>query len=435
MHCIIFRIVLLLLPSVFVVNGSAQEPVDYTRYEGKTITEIRIIGAKYTKHSVIRNALMSKQGMPFTVFKLHRDYLHLDRLGIFGNFDIRPVLEDNGLILEVEVKEVFPYLPILSVVLGDENGLQFGGGVTSINFIKRALYFSGIVLVGGATNIEFRFRNPRFAGNRTSYQIDFYHRNRENLSFNYSEVADEFYSTLAKMVGYSGRLGARFNFQSIKSDTVGITLSNNRYDSVPQLAFFFGYDSRSSNTNPHSGWWNELEIMRSGFLGFDSNFWRFTFDIRRYIPVMSSHKLTVSSLLTMTTGQVGTDVATWQQFTLGGTNSIRGWSTGSRTGKNEFINTIEYRYNILEPRPFNIMGFDLRLGGQIALFADFGHAWNVSEQFKLNNFIAGYGAGFRLLVPFTGLVRLDFALGESNKGVMLHIGSFEKAHKQRKRVR
>jgi outer membrane protein assembly factor BamA len=157
--------------------------------------------------------------------------------------------------------------------------------------------------------------------------------------------------------------------------------------------------------------------------------------MRRYIPVLPDHKLALSSLLTLTTGSVGRNLAAWQQFALGGTNSIRGWQLGSRTGKNQLINTIEYRYNIVAPRPVRILGFGLRLGAQIALFSDFGHAWNSSPEFKTSNFIGGYGVGFRALVPFTGIVRVDLAVGGDNRGIRLHLGSFEKAYKQRRRVR
>ena len=39
------------------------------------------------------------------------------------------------------------------------------------------------------------------------------------------------------------------------------------------------------------------------------------------------------------------------------------------------------------------------IGFQLAAFMDFGHAWNTSEEFDLDNFITGYGVGFRLLLP------------------------------------
>jgi outer membrane translocation and assembly module TamA len=74
-------------------------------------------------------------------------------------------------------------------------------------------------------------------------------------------------------------------------------------------------------------------------------------------------------------------------------------------------------------------------GFQIAGFYDFGHAWNTSDEFTWDNYIKGYGFGLRLLLDTVGMIRVDFGTGESGKSFRLHLGGFEKAVKQRERVR
>ena len=53
-----------------------------------------------------------------------------------------------------------------------------------------------------------------------------------------------------------------------------------------------------------------------------------------------------------------------------------------------------------------------------------------------NNFITGYGAGLRLLIPIVGMARIDVGFGEhALHRIYLHLGSFEKATMARRRVR
>jgi hemolysin activation/secretion protein len=145
--------------------------------------------------------------------------------------------------------------------------------------------------------------------------------------------------------------------------------------------------------------------------------------------------LALFSLLTLTTGTLGQDVAVWQQFSVGGANSIRGWELGERSGKNQFLNTLEYRYNFLQPRPFRVLGISLYLGAQLAAFADLGYVWNEASEFQPGKFLGGAGFGLRLIVPYVGLTRLDLAWGQPGMSVRLCVGSYEKPVRQRERVR
>ena len=122
-------------------------------------------------------------------------------------------------------------------------------------------------------------------------------------------------------------------------------------------------------------------------------------------------------------------------YHIGGTNSVRGWPLDSKRGKNQFLNTVEYRYSLMDTMDFKIKGISAYVGLQLAAFVDAGIAWDESSQFKRSNFIDGYGIGLRVLFPFVKFVRLDLAWGESNGGVRFHFAIDEKAVMQRRRVR
>jgi outer membrane protein insertion porin family len=407
---------------------------DYSRYEGKNIKEIRIIGANKTKEYIILRELHSSVGQPFTEKNVVHDDQSLDKLGIFSYVNIYPIEEEGEVVLVIDVKETIRYLPVVSISISDENGISIGGGLKSVNMFGRAIQFSGVALFGGATTIEFRLKDPWVTGNHLGYNAEYFHRDRDNELFSFHEISDEPALILSSYIGRHGRMRLLIGYQYITSDQPGRTLSENNKDNVLTLGYMLGTDTRDYATNPHRGWWTEFGIERAWNLDVSEAFWRGIVDVRCYVSLGGSHILGIFSFAALTTGTVDKDVAVWQQFGLGGTNSIRGWDLGSRTGKNQFINTLEYRYNIIEPKNLDIWRINIPVGLQLALFGDVGAAWNEPEEFR-HEFIGGGGAGIRLLLPYVGMVRFDFGLGEPNGKLLVHIGSGTKADRQRDRVR
>jgi outer membrane protein assembly factor BamA len=169
-----------------------------------------------------------------------------------------------------------------------------------------------------------------------------------------------------------------------------------------------------------------------------SNFYQMDLDVERYQPLPwgERHVLALFSYTSLRTGTVGENVAPWQVFGIGGTNTVRGWEFAARTGKNQFINTVEYRYTLFKIQPVRLpLNINWRIGLGLALFADLGIGWDTVSQFRSDNFIGGVGAGIRILMPVLGMIRLDVGLGQPGKGIVLHIGTLEKPEMTRKRVR
>jgi len=401
----------------------------------KKVIAIRVVGNKRTDESIFQRELSPIIGKIF--IEDYRNFAlgRLDRLGIFSSIKVTPVEEKDGIVLEIEVKETLSIVPSLSLSISDENGIQFGGGLKALNLKGKAIFLSGRAMFGGATNAEFKLVNPWINGDKLAYSLDFYYRNRRNEVFGFNENAFELYTTLLRQHDLHLNYGGRINLQYIRSDVPGKTISSNNSDIAPSISGFLGYDSRDSWSNPRSGWWNEIEIQRVGLLSGDTRFWRANLDARRFQPAGPHQALALFSLFTLTSGTVGRDIAPWQQFSVGGSNSIRGWALGERVGKNQFLNTIEYRYNFLEPRTFKIFGVSFYMGAQVAAFADLGCVWNNRQELRPGNFFGGAGVGLRLIIPYVGLTRFDLAWGQPGLGVRLCLGSYEKPVRQRERVR
>ena len=78
---------------------------------------------------------------------------------------------------------------------------------------------------------------------------------------------------------------------------------------------------------------------------------RLNVDVRRYQRLAVGTVLVATSLLTLQSG--GPDVVpSYTDFSLGGSNTVRGWGFNARRGKNQFINSLEYRYTVLDTRAF-----------------------------------------------------------------------------------
>jgi outer membrane protein assembly factor BamA len=200
---------------------------------------------------------------------------------------------------------------------------------------------------------------------------------------------------------------------------------------------YLGYDSLDAFVGPARGWWSEIvltqaiEIFRNS-----SKYTQIDLDFRRYQPLAERHTLLGTSLTTVRSGTVGVDVAPWENFGIGGTNTVRGWTFAARKGKNQMLNTLEYRYTLFKPQGWHLpLGIKYRGGLALAAFGDWGLGWDQGTDFSSKNFIDGYGVGLRLLLPIVQVARVDVAWGEHGKGVFLHLGSFEKATMSRRRVR
>ena len=135
---------------------------------GKVLKEIRIEGARFTDVDIITRELYSKVGQPYLEHNAERDFNQLDKLDIFSQIIFNPVENDDGVILEIKLKEIYPYLPFIAYEVTDENGLSIGLGLQSVNLGGRDIFLTGLARFGGASTISLFLENPWFAGNHLS---------------------------------------------------------------------------------------------------------------------------------------------------------------------------------------------------------------------------------------------------------------------------
>ena len=404
--------------------------------EGLPVREIRIHGLRYTRESLVRNQLTSRVGEPYSRETIARDRERLDRLAVFSSIQIEPEAAGGAVVIHIRIAETSRWMPFPAFSVVEENGVSVGAGLKTAGIFGRAISASFDARLGGQQEIEFLLDSPWGLRDKTWFGGEIHARSRTNELDHFPEKALEGEARGGFQFGPSLRLGGRFEFLTVRADLPEATLSDKRTESTPGLGLIAAYDTRDLWSDTHRGWQNVVTVTRyGGFLGGPANFSKTVVDIRRYQPLAKKHTLAVFSFSTFQSGEVGVDIPIYRDFHLGGTNSIRGWSDlSARVGKNQLINTVEYRYDLVKPKSFRVFGANFYAGLKLAVFGDTGSAWDEGSQFS-RNFIGGGGVGLRLIVPFIQMIRVDLAFGESGKGLVPHFGIREKAFYHPRRVR
>lgn len=409
-------------------------------FAGRRVAAIDITGHNVTKDWVITREIRTKVGDPLDLEAVERDVARLDNLSIFAEIrvDGEPV-GDDAVRLVFTFKEMPSWFPILSYVYTEENGLSWGAGVSAGNLTGRDLSVSARVYFGDLEQQWSRVSWPWIRGNHVSF--DFYgaRYTRPDVLRGFEETSYEFTPEVGTWIGERGWARAKFSYFEMKSDTAGITLSPDDEDQLLRLGASFGWDSRDSWRNPRRGWQNELELWRTGgFLGGDGDSWAMNLDLRRWVPATRRTKLMVSGLLSLQSGTLGEDVPTYMNYFMGGANTIRGYGVTDLgeelSGKNQLLGTAEYALTVIPLRRWDLWKISLRLGAELAVFADAGIAWSESRDFTTRRARGGLGGGLRLLVPGSEMVRLDVGWSP-DFGFHFHFANGTKPKAQRARLR
>jgi len=424
------RPILVALLCGFLPQTASAQPID--PLEGLEVREIRVIGLRNIQKAVVERNLATQVGAPFHRSTIVLDQRRLDELRMFTAVAIEPRLEGDGVVVQVAVTETMRLLPVIVFRVTDENGVSAGVGLRGINLFGRGMQSSASVSFGGETSVAVAVDATTITPGTWSQHVGFNYSTRHNVLYDFDERATTTDARVGRNWSRGLRIGVAAELLAIDTGESGLALSPDGFDVIPTLGAFFTVDTLDSSTNPRAGTWGEIQVDRR-FV--DAHSWTIVLDGRRFQRLSEKHGLGVFALSTLQSGDVGSDLPEYLQFALGGANTVRGWSLGSRRGGSQFIGTLEYTYVVQPVRPFSVAGLNLYAGLQVVGFGDVGLAWNEKDDLKAASGIDGYGFGLRLLVPFVDLIRLDAAWGEPGQGASVYFAVSLKAARQRQRVR
>ena len=413
----------------------ADAPETLAPFAGREVTLVVFVGHQSTRDDVIRREVETRVGEPLSPESVAADVQRLDNLQIFAQITVSAEPDGEGVRLSFRFKEMPAWIPWLGFSYTEQDGFSAGPKFSALNLRGRAISLGARAYFGGAKQYSARLTWPSIAAHHTTF--DFYgaRLSRTDTLNEFKETSYEFTPELSRYLGRHGRLEAKFSLFRMHSDVDGKTLDPDNKDTLPRVGASIGWDTRDSWRLPRHGWQNELELW---YTGGDGDSWSMNLDLRRWLSITDRQRLLLSSLTSLQSGTVGVDVPEYLLYRMGGANSIRGYSIDDlgRTlyGKNQLIGTLEYSLNLIGVRRFDFWRFAVSMGLDLTVFADAGIAWSEPEDLALRRARGGLGAGIRLLVPGSEMVRFDVGWSPEG-GFHFHFASGSKPVAQRQRIR
>lgn len=408
----------------------------------------KVKGNVKTKDYVVTREMKLKKGEPFNAKAARRSMQRVYNLGYFEDVNIKlnPGREPNG--VEVEISVVEMNTGTFGIGAGYSNADGFVGMVSigDKNFrgigdkINLRWEFGG----EDNKNYDFSYTRPWLDDKETSATINLYDITNEYADYNIDgdEIArydkkrrgqeitfsrrthNEFVSNYITIKnrddiykgeadGYEGDENQYYEDKFYKEEGGKVIYQSGKYESwMPKTAaerrkenfgvtrsITFGrvYDSRDNIYDPHEGKRIGYSVEWAGGMGGDFDFTKWTADWRYYYRAGGESVWA----LNLGAGYASGDMPLSQRFTMGGSDTLRGYEDDQFRGNSMLKATLEYRFPIFK----KVQG---------VLFTDNGYAWDKrhEDEFDMGLLKNSYGVGLRINSPL-GPVKLDYGYGEN----------------------
>ncbi len=155
------------------------------QHEGTTIAAVTISGLRHIKETVVLDRYELGPGVPYRQAVADRDVVRLDRLGVFSDITLTPVVVGDVLHLNVAVVETLRVLPAVSIAVTDEDGVAAGPSLKLLSVRGYPHDISVTARFGGSTLFEFSETSPELT------RVPFWHSAKLALRDRYNKL-DEF---------------------------------------------------------------------------------------------------------------------------------------------------------------------------------------------------------------------------------------------------
>lgn len=372
------------------------------------VNEVKLKGNEKTKDYVIEREIDMEKGQVLNINEVREASRNIYKLNYFTdiNPEIERISEDSN---EVDV--------IFNLTEKKTGNFNFGGGYSSkdgwFGFVK----VKEANLGGNGQTIEFNyqfgkndyynlnFREPYLFGNPTSFGLNIYDRYEQGVKKDIEPNVDFERRTTGGSVTLGHDLirdwrgSLRYKLENIDTNYLDSELEDTDY-SLRSVTFSVDKDTTNYPYNPTSGRNDNFSIEHAGnFLGGNADFTKYNFDLRRYYPGFAGEQAWALRLR----GGYSTGVLPEsEKYTLGGSDTLRGYDRYSFIGDHSLLTQIEYRIPFYK----NFTG---------VIFVDGGQTWDDEESIVLNDLNYGKGLGIRVNTPI-GQIRLDYGWDEEQKG-------------------
>ncbi len=408
----------------------AQIPLSHPETPLGIIDTVIIGGNHKTKDYVILNEMALRRGDTVTAEGMDYDRDRIYSLGLFTRVDVMYDSLEHVKFLYVDVNErwyLIPF-PILGFRDGDTKRFFFGAGLMHENLGGRNQKLRTLLILGADPEVSLAFADPLILRDE---RIFFAAGLSFNRLLNKSEVEvartgpfDEFHYDVNVTFGKRftltqvASINAGFRHAEVSAWWPGRTISPNGKDKFLYGTASYVLDSRDLFEYPSRGGYAALYATKYGFGEAAVNFTRFGTDLRGYIPLPLGF-----TLATRFQGSIvsGGEVPVYAHVFFGYGERLRGWFNTVLEGDDCASATIELHHYLLTPRVFRMTSLPIpeefavwRFGISAAIFANTGNAWYRGQ--KLTPLYSGYGAGLHFLLPYSLVVRVEYALNQYRNG-------------------
>ena len=386
----------------------------------------KVKGNKKTKDRVILREMRQKPGEPFNANMARRSMQRVYNLGYFEDVNVKmnPGIEPNAVIMEIDVKEKRTGSFGIGAGYSSQDGMVGMISISDTNFRGVGDTISISYEMSGddtdARGYTFMYRRPWLDKKETAGTLRLYNRTYEyddyDANGNHKESFMRKYAggefTLSRpMSEYSTNF---ITLRNRKDEYVKHTETGNAGDRSGDMVWRkknFGTtrsitlehvtDTRDNVYEPTMGARTSISAEFAGF-GGDFSFRKYTISDTHYFKAGHAQVFAVRGQYGIGSGSI----SEYNQYRVGGQDTIRGYREDQFRGDRMALASIEYRFPIVS----KVTG---------ALFTDFGGAWD--SGFKPSNMHGSVGIGLGLNTPI-GPLRLDYGRGSQGGRVHFRVG-------------
>jgi outer membrane protein insertion porin family len=427
-------------------NGKLQLKIIEGNVEG-----FKIKGNAKTKDYVILREMRFKAGTPFNAKLAKRSMERIYNLGFFEDVNIRliPGQELGGVEVEIDVVESNTGSFGIGAGYSDDDGFIGMLSLADKNFRGTGDSLSSSFSFGlgddddddddydDNNSFNVSYTKPWLDDKETTLTATVYRTTSSATDYDIDgdEIANYYKKSIGEEVTLSRADGEYIRnyitlknrddsyegedddydtqyYESSSDDTYGNTAAERiaqNFGVTRSITFKRILDSRNNYASPSEGKRITYSVEGAGF-GGDFEFMKYSAEYRYYYTFGGSKNVLAVDLAV---GYADGDLPLSQRFSVGGSNTLRGYETNQFRGESMLRGTVEYRVPVIK-----------RV--QVVPFVDYGYAWDHiiynQDDFDLSLMKLGYGLGLRVTTPM-GPLRLDYGIGEDDSKFHFSFGT------------
>ena len=392
-------------------------------------------GNKKTKDYVILREMRQKVGEPFNAKLARRSMDRVYNLGFFEDVNVKmnPGVEPNAIIMEVNVKERRTGTFGVGAGYSTRDGLLGSVSISDTNFRGRgeaiSVTFEKSAENSDAHGFTFAYKKPWLDHRETAATFRFY--NRTYQYYDYDQQGDLKERYMRRYLGGEitvSRPQSEYstNYLTLRhrkdtyvrhisvgnagdrSGAEGEAWRNANFGTTRAVIFQHVTDTRDNIYNPTSGGRVSLTGEFGGLWGGDFTFQKYDIEHQQFLKAGTRGNHSQVWAGKVAYGFAHGDLTEFNQFRIGGQNTLRGYRDDQFRGSRMMMATIEYRF----PLAKKIQGI---------LFTDWGGTWNSGFYPKMDDIYGSAGVGVALNTPL-GPLRLDYGRGSQGGRFHFNIG-------------